>query len=248
MSEERRYSEDEIERIFAEAVTDSHSSELTSGSAKGLTLAELQAIGREVGVSPERIAAAAAGLAASGVAPRHHTHLGMPVSADHVIDLPRAPTDNEWERVVADLRSTFRARGRDESHRTTRHWWNGNLHAYVEPTERGHRLRVGTVKGDAAGFNVAGVITLGAGVSLATVFAVSGEPLQDFIGAAIFMVGGSVTLAFNALRLPRWARLRQRQMQEIATRTEALLGSDGAGPGSGADPDPDRLSSSPIVP
>jgi hypothetical protein len=35
---------------------------------------------------------------------------------------------------------------------------------------------------------------------------------------------GAGAFAFNALRLPRWARLRERQMQEVAERTLALLG------------------------
>jgi hypothetical protein len=35
---------------------------------------------------------------------------------------------------------------------------------------------------------------------------------------------GAGALAFNAVRLPRWARTRERQMQGIAERTLALLG------------------------
>ena len=35
---------------------------------------------------------------------------------------------------------------------------------------------------------------------------------------------GAGAVAFNALRLPRWARLRERQMQQVAERTLALLG------------------------
>jgi hypothetical protein len=40
---------------------------------------------------------------------------------------------------------------------------------------------------------------------------------------ALMAVFGSGTLASNVLRLPRWAREREEQMEYIAGRVEALL-------------------------
>src|SRR5687768_3064339 len=170
MADERRYQEDEVAEIFEAASAPA----LSRGDAapnQGLTLAELQAIGREVGIAPERIAEAASSLARSQPALPRRTELGMPVSAGHVVELPRALTDREWALVVGDLRETFRARGKDSSQGETRQWSNGNLHAFVEPTRTGYRLRLGTVKGDAMALNRMGGfgIAMGALVGLTPV-------------------------------------------------------------------------------
>src|SRR5215210_5297426 len=125
MTEERRYGEEEVAQIF-EAAASAHGSEGRAlSSAGGLSLGELQAIGGEVGIAPERIADAAAALdLRRGAAPRG-THLGMPVSVGRTVDLPRAPTDHEWELLVAELRETFGAHGKDRSSGGLRAWSNG---------------------------------------------------------------------------------------------------------------------------
>ena len=114
MADERRYQDDEVAEIFevASAPAISHAD---APSTQGLTLAELQAIDREVGIAPERIAQAAASLTRTHPPLPRRTELGMPLSAGHIIDLPRALTDREWALVVADLRETFNARGRESS-------------------------------------------------------------------------------------------------------------------------------------
>ena len=70
-----------------------------------------------------------------------------------MLPLARAVTDHEWEQLVAELRATFRAKGRITTHGNLREWSNGNLSAAIEPTETGYRLRLGTLKGDAIGIN-----------------------------------------------------------------------------------------------
>src|SRR5678815_1596820 len=75
MADERRYQEDEGAEIFEAASAPA----LARGDAaptQGLTLAELQAIGREVGIAPERIAEAAASLARSQPPLPRRTELG----------------------------------------------------------------------------------------------------------------------------------------------------------------------------
>jgi hypothetical protein len=59
MSEERRYKEDEVKGIFEAAARERDSRGRAVVSPEGLTLAELQTIGREVGLAPDRIAEAA---------------------------------------------------------------------------------------------------------------------------------------------------------------------------------------------
>lgn len=228
MTADRRYRDDEVAEIFEIAASPSDASRRELSSAEGLTLAQLQEIGREVGVPPERIADAAAKLDFRRDAGPRQRSLGMPIGVARTVDLPRAPTDHEWELLVADLRATFRARGNDQSRGNLRQWTNGNLYALVEPTDNGHRLRLGTVKGDAVAINRAGIAGLMFALMLLVVLLVTGELADDV--ALPFVLGGisATALGYNGLRLPSWAREREEQMQRIAARALALTG-DAAG-------------------
>ena len=230
MADERRYQEDEVAEIF-EAASAPALSRGDTAPTRGLTLAELQAIGREVGIEPERIAEAAASLARSQPPLPRRTELGMPLSAAHVIDLPRALTDREWALVVADLRETFNARGHETSQGVTRQWANGNLHAFIEPTRTGYRLRLGTVKGDALALNRMGGFGIVMGLFVGLAPLMSGDPAATVSGAVALGGMGVGAFVFNALRLPRWVRLREQQMKEVAERTRALIAE---GPDSGS--------------
>jgi hypothetical protein len=222
MADERRYQEDEVAEIF-EAASAPAVSRADAPSSTGLTLAELQAIGREVGIAPERIAEAASTLQRSHLSIPPRRELGMPMSAAHIIELPRALTDREWALVVADLRETFQARGKESSQGDTRQWSNSNLHAFVEPTRTGYRLRLGTIKGDAVALNRMGGFGIAMGFIVGLTPLLSGSPAGAIPGALALGGIGAGTLVFNALRLPRWARLREQQMKDVAERTRALI-------------------------
>jgi hypothetical protein len=221
MTGEGRYREDEVREIFERAATDPGGRALAS--SEGLTLAELQAIGREVGLDPGRIADAATALELRRGAQPRRTWLGMPVTVGRSVDLPRAPTDEEWERIVADLRQTFSARGKVRTEGNLRRWSNGNLYACVEPTDDGWRLRLGTTKGGASEFNVTGAVLLGAAILVALVMILSGRFAEDMLGPLLLAMGGGGILTYNALQLPAWANERETQMENVATRARALL-------------------------
>ncbi|HEU4882800.1 MAG TPA: hypothetical protein VFT45_11155 [Longimicrobium sp.] len=230
MPDERTYREDEVAEIFEAAARPVPSTALSR--AEGFTLAELQSIGGEAGLAPERIAEAAAAIELRRGAVRRK-NLGMLVSVGQTVDLPRAPTDREWEMIVADLRETFGARGREQSQGDVRMWANGNLQAYVEPTPTGYRLRLKTTKGDAMGLNQMGGIGLvTALVWLMIILVGSGMSELLFIPVMMAFMGGGA-LAYNALRLPGWGLEREQQMAEIAIRTRSLLGA--------APPDPQKI-------
>src|SRR5690348_13925499 len=63
---DRRFNDDEVAAIFARATDAQHTGQRQSSSGEGLTLAELQEIGREVGIAPELITQAATSLEKSG--------------------------------------------------------------------------------------------------------------------------------------------------------------------------------------
>ena len=230
MAEERKYGEDEVKEIFELASTTHEAGRPAVFDETGLTLAELQEVGLEVGVEPSRIADAALTLdTRRNVLPRR-TSLGMPISVGRVIDLPRAVTDREWDLLVAEFRETFGARGQVTSHGGVREWSNGNLHAFLEPTETGHRLRLRTLKGGARALNWMGVAGLVMALTLLTMFLTTGNsPVRMELGM-MWLVGlGGGALASNLLRLPRWAHEREGQMEYLAGRVGALLGETAQG-------------------
>jgi len=191
--------------------------QLTSG--EGMTLAELQAIGREVGISPEQLARAAKAIELGGQ-PMSRQFFGLPVGVGLSIDLDRQLSDAEWDRIVADLRETFEARGTLSRDGSLRQWTNGNLQVFLEPGATGHRLRLRTSKGDARGMIGGGLAMLGFASTALTIAAVGG-PIGDtgFLTAVGFLATmGTVMVGSVALRLPGWARLRRRQMEEVAAR------------------------------
>lgn len=224
MPDERTYGEEEVAEIFRSAAAARGPASTAPVPVKGLTLAELQAIGGEVGLAPERIAEAAEAVALRRGTARG-TDLGMPVSVGRSVELPRAPTDREWEIVVVDLEETFRARGRAASRGAVREWAGGELHAFVEPTPTGHRLRLETTNGEAVGLNRMGM----AGLLLSLVTAAATLPLHGaspvyFTSALVFAMLCAAALAWNAFRLPEWAQEREGKMEGVAARAQALLG------------------------
>ncbi len=221
MSNERRYRDDEVAAIFKSAATNPGTERRTITGERGLTLPELTAIGREVGIAPDRIEQAAAALDRRGVAARKGTFLGMTVAVGRTAALPRAPTDREWGILVSELRETFGARGTERSGGEVRQWANGNLHAFVEPTDAGHRLRMGTRKGDAGIFNMFGIaaVLIGLGNITGLLTTLSGA----IPSGATMIAAGAVILAGNAVRLARWSGTREDQMERIAERASGLL-------------------------
>lgn len=223
MTEERRYSEQEVTEIFEAATRERKVGQISRASADGLTLAELQTIGGEVGLAPARIAEEAAALAVRRDAVVRETRLGMPISVGRSVDLERAPTDREWETLVAELREIFGAQGKVAIHGSLREWRNGNLHASVEPTATGHRLRLGTRKGNVTQLGIMGMT----GVLMGLFFLMAGLAKGDIarvIPFAAFFAGlGGVAWISTILSLPRWARKREEQMAYIADRAQALI-------------------------
>ena len=223
MMTERRYREDEVRRIFGLATRQGGNEPVPVADPQGITLADMQSIGREVGLEPDAVARAAAALDAKGSAAPRGKSLGMPIEVGHTVQLSRALTDTEWEQLVAELRSTFRARGKVATLGTSREWSNGNLHACVEPTESGYRLRMGTRKGDAAGLNALGATGVAAGAVVFASLALSGGLQTGFFAPWLISAAGVGAIVANFVRLPRWASQREEQMEHIAARIKSIV-------------------------
>src|SRR2546421_11945060 len=197
---ERRYNDREIASIFraaAEEVPQSPHREVARD--EGLTLAELQAIGSEVGIPSDAVAQAARAVDVRlGGASR--TFLGLRIGVARTVNLNRRLTDEEWERLVVQLREVFNARGRTRSDGSLRQWTNGNLQVLLEPTETGHRLRFGTLHGAARASMGAGLAVFGVTATVAVATAISGH-LGDAMPEIVLLLAAGMAMIVNgALR------------------------------------------------
>lgn len=220
---ERRYSDAEAAAIFLKAAETAEQVPVEPAPAEGLSLSALQEIAREAGIPPEAVARAALSLDQRGGAVSR-TFLGLPIGVERTFALNRVLTETEWELLVVELREVFQAKGTMSSTGSFRQWTNGNLQALLEPTPTGHRLRFRTSKGAAQASMSSGILiaTLGAVVSLSA--ALNGQFLTSVPGAVMLALAGGALFFNGAIRLPRWAQLRLKQMEEIGGRLTASSG------------------------
>jgi hypothetical protein len=225
MNEERRYQNHEIRQILELADRPDDSQSHSLAAVDGLTAAELQEVGREVGLAPDQIARAVVEFDGRGQGMPQGRTLGMPTSVGRLVDLPRAPTDREWELLVSELRMTFGAKGEVTSHGGLREWSNGSLHAFVEPTESGYRLRLTDTMTGAVGLTFIGGFFLAFALLILVILLGKEEPGFRFVVPAFFGLIGTGMIAGTSIALPRWASEREGQMRHITGRARTLVGS-----------------------
>ena len=223
MTNQRRYREEEAREIFSLATTGRAPDPSPPAESDGLPLDELQRIGQEAGIEPARVAQAAERLDARGTSAVRRS-FGLPIGVSRVVDLPRAPTDREWEQLISEFRTRFGAHGHTTISGGLRDWSHGNLHISVEPTAHGEQLRLSDLKDDAVAINGLGFGVGAMGLLVGAVIAADGQPRKALLALGVF--GGLALFAFfaaNLVRTPAWARERERQMQEIAEHAVKLL-------------------------
>jgi hypothetical protein len=219
----RRYSDEEVRHILKLAVE----AEAAAGEdpSRPWTLAEVERIGVEAGLAPQAVAAAALSLERQRSAPPPAQLLGLPVSVSRAVPLERRLSDEDWERLVAELRDTFAAQGRIRVTGARREWRVGNLRVTHEPAGSGALLELRTRKGDARAFLWVGVMLLvlaGALGVLATAggsdaaVTLTGAAARRLAVARMLGIGGVLMLLVGVLRLPAWARERARQFEALA--------------------------------
>ncbi len=216
---DRRFNETEVAQIFEKATELQDARRLPLPAAEGMTLAQLEDIGREVGIAPEALAHAVQ-VVDRGDQPMKRHFLGLPIGVGMSADLGRKISDAEWERIVVDLRETFDARGKLSQEGSFRQWTNGNLHALLEPTPAGHRLRLRTIKGDARGMIAGGIAMFGFAVVTGGA-ALLGGGVDDtgmITSITTLAAAGAAMFGITGLRLPGWARTRMQQMEGIIAR------------------------------
>ena len=214
---ERRYSEEEVATIFERAAEAQQGARRALPSGEGLTLSGLQEIGKEIGIPAELVAQAARALDRGGITQTRRA-LGMPIGVGRVVDLGRKLTDAEWEQLVVKVRETFDATGKVQTDGSFRQWSNGNLQVLVEPTATGHQIRMKTVNSASQALMTMGTVLIGMTGFVALAQAMAGKLGAGKSIAGLVFLGGMGLGAFlwGSVMTPAWARLRRKQMEELA--------------------------------
>jgi hypothetical protein len=220
---ERRFSDDEVARIFAKATEIQKDESRALVRTEGMSLAELQAIGKEAGIDAALIAQAARAVD-QPAQPNVPAVIGIPIGVARTVKLDRRLTDDEWEALVIRCRDIFEARGKVESHGSFRQWTNGNLQILLEPAGDSHRLRLKTTRGETRGMVAAGASMLAAATIVAAVGSATGSMslAETIVSSMPVALGGVGMLLGGLVRLPSWRRKRDEQFETIAAELLAL--------------------------
>jgi hypothetical protein len=212
MSEERRYQDHDVRQMLDLAIGQEDGPAHALPAVHGLTLPELQDIGREVGLPPDRITQAVAAFEGRGEFVPRGTALGLPTSVGTIVPLPRSPSDREWERLIGELRTTFGGKGEVAAHGGLREWSHGRLHACIEPTATGHRLRLADSNAAVGGVVLGGLVIAFALLILVVLLGKDDPGFRLAVPAFLFLLGGSVVagsvVAGSVVSLARWVRER----------------------------------------
>lgn len=212
MSLDRRYNEDEIAAIFKQASSDQEVSQSRLSRNDGLTITDLQEIGTEAGISAEHISRAANAIDRVVISSPPATYFGLQTSVSRTVDLPGPLSEESWDRLVVEMREMFEATGRIRRDGSLRQWSNGNLRILVEPTKSGHRLSMRTRKGNVQSSLAGGLLAFLTGILLLVREWGSGS----MVALSILALIGLGSFGYSMFRLPRWAKLRERQMESLS--------------------------------
>lgn len=219
---DRQFTEDEAREVFARAAERQHA---VRSKGEGLSLDELRAIGREAGLDPEHIEAAARAVA-TGEPETGRTGFGpLPSGVFRTVVLPGPPTPELWDHLVADARRTFSAEGKLTTGGGVREWRNGNLRVTLEAEGTdSSRLHLQTRRRQqtemAVGASVLAVVALIAAIVMSIdAFAGGGDPG----GVLIMAFAGALSAALVGGGQRRWARRREDQFEAVALRAAGAV-------------------------
>ena len=226
------FSEEDARRIFAEAA---HTAAPETPD-RGLSLAELQEIGRAAGLDPAAIAAAAAGL--RDAAPDLPMWGTTPLATRRTRIVPGTLSVDAWAEAVAGLRRTFDTQGVTETIGRQRTWTHTagdstqalRVRVTAEAIEGGTRL---TAESGDSGQKLAGLTLLsvfGAFGLLMTLFGVVAGVGPAIAFGAVFLMGALAAFASVRWSAARRARTQPAQFDAVLDRIATLASPASAGP------------------
>jgi hypothetical protein len=220
---DRHYSDEEVRRILALAAEAETAA--AAEQDRPWTLADVERIGVEAGIAPHAISAAAVALEQQVAVPEHARLFGLPVAVSRAVPLSRHLSDEDWDRLVGQLRETFAARGMTRVNGARREWRVGNLRVTHEPAGSGALLQLRTRKGDARAFLHMGVMFVAAAAALAVMVGTRSHDPRRLTVAWLAGLAGVLMLLTGVLRLPAWARRRARQFEALAAYARQITAS-----------------------
>lgn len=221
---ERRYSHEDVQRILASAAE--ADAALGSGTADGgMTLAQIQRIGAEAGITGSSIAAAAAALDRAPRTVGAPRLLWMRTGVSQTITLPRPLDDTAWRYLAAYVRETFEATGREDERPGQHEWRNGNLRITLEAIGESALLQMTTHRGNARALaRVAGwLFVSSAAIETGTI--VSAQGFHVVAAAVILAAGGAAATTAAMLQLRGWTSRRRAQFDAVADYARQLSAS-----------------------
>jgi hypothetical protein len=232
MNDERRYSEAELHAIFertAKRQEEAHRAEMASRGQ--LTLAELQEIGAASGIDPAHVAAAAAEL--NTAPPKDvHTFLGAPTEIERTRFIPYDVSDDEWARIVAEVRRTFDDDGSIGQIGQMREWTairrtsnntGSVMRLTLEPTGDGSTratLRQ-SVRETTKGAKIASAVMASMALLFTVLGFVAAEPEMWIAVAAVAVVGLAITGGARGW-LGYWGARQEEKFDGVLDRVELI--------------------------
>ncbi len=233
MTDERRYSEDELRAIFARAARRQDEADRAEAASTGqLTLAELQEIGAASGIDPAHVAAAAGELAA-GPPEAVPTFLGAPTEVERTRLLPGPVSDEAWARMVAEVRRTFGADGSAGQIGPIREWTaiegrrrSVAMRLALEPTGGGTRVMLRqSVRRTAKGLTTAAALYAAVALLFLALATAGVDPAFRIVG--MVMAGLALAVAGGARGwLGYWGPRQEQRFDGVLDRLELIARDD----------------------
>lgn len=231
MDPETRFSEDEIQKILARAAQNQDRNETSEPASLGLSLARLQEVAADVGISPLHVEAAAREVLLRRNTKSATGTLGLPRELNAVRLTPGQLSDAQWERMVAEFRQIFGKSGIPSQFGPVREWVSTNetnetmpVIVRVEPADGGLRL---SVRQSITALSTM-VWTLGGTLSgVGAVFGgmLAGGLLQPAAGvfAALMVAAGAAVGGGGWLVGRSWTKQQQERLERAADRAELIV-------------------------
>lgn len=217
----RTFSKEEARQIFADAAE--RQQELVREADDHLTLDELEESALAAGIDPAHVRAAAEHLVRPAHSSAQRSFLGVPVENRRSVTLPFQVGDEEWGRIVVELRSVFGKRGLASDVGAIREWvsdaneHNSPIRVTAEPEGEATRLTIErSTLSRILGFGGGSMSILLTAVILLSI-AVGGGEADVFIPAFIMLMVG-ILFATGVVVGSRASASRDTQRFEEAVR------------------------------
>ncbi|MBX2818401.1 MAG: hypothetical protein KTR29_01930, partial [Rhodothermaceae bacterium] len=209
-------------RIFEKATRAQNAAKDHDHNNEGLSLEELKQIGASTGIDADYIVQAIAELNEEARGLSVQKHMGVPYALSRSVKLPDTFSEKDWERLVVDLRRTFKKRGTIKQDGSFREWSHGFTHAYVEPAENGYELRIEVKNGNTKGLLYSGILYVILAILMFIALGSSADPgiMVASILSGILAAGGIGSFVYPMIFGSGWAKKKEEQIEGLCERAK----------------------------